>query len=369
LGVILLLIGIVSTALPAGPIIVGYSQPGECNQANIDAARNGVNVMIWFAIKMIASDLGQPVIEGGPDFNCVASVAKTLRDAKLNTTHLISVGGWGGPHISANFTAARWWQVWSDWNKNVVARPELDFNGFEGLDWDLEGANNANSPDNFFTVGVLDLMGEFSQLAKAAGYINSLAPPQSYLDYDTQSFDQSVLHAPSWEPNFSYQGHNTYAPVLAKYGTTTITQNGQLLAVPTFDFISIQLYESWSRANYLINKLKVPVGTYLTELVEGMIAGWQVDFSSDPQIGLKTQNVTVLSSQLVIGLANAWAGPRPAKCLLVYPEEAQAGYEALLAKKMQPKGFMFWDIQDEGKDVNGQPFYLAKGLNSFLKIR
>jgi chitinase len=281
----------------------------------------------------------------------------------------MSIGGWGAPHIADNFTAAQWWKVWLDWNKNVVARPEMGFNGFEGLDWDLEGSNTVSNPANFFTVNCLNLMGEISQLAKAAGYIVSMAPPQSYLDFDTRSFDQSVLHAPSWEPNFRYQGQNTYAPILAKYGTTSITRNGQFQAVPTFDFISIQLYESWSRANYFINKLNVPVATYLMELVQGMISGWEVDFSSDPSIGLKTQNVTVLKSQLVIGLANAWAGPRPAQCLLVYPDEAQTAWEELKGKNMLPKGFMFWDIQDEGKDVDGKPFYLAKGLNNFMGIR
>jgi hypothetical protein len=212
-------------------------------------------------------------------------------------------------------------------------------------------------------------MGEVSQLAKAAGYIVSLVPPQSYLDYDTRNFDQSVLHAPSWEPTFRYQGYNTYAPVLAKYGTTSVIRNGQLEAVPTWDFISIQLYETYSRANNEINNLKVPVATYLAELVQEMNSGWEVDFTNDPQIGLKTQNVSVPHSQLVIGFANAWAGPRPGKTLLVYPDEAQTAWEELVAKNMQPKGFMFWDIQDEGKDVDGKPFYLSKGLNNFLKIR
>jgi len=355
--------------LPRGPLIVGYSQYGKCNQMNIDAARNGVNVIIWFAINMVSNNQGEPVIEGGPDYTCVANVAKTLRDSNLNTTHLMSIGGWSAPHISTNFTAAQWWQVWLDWNKNVVARPDLGFNGFDGLDWDLEGTDNVNSPINFFTVEVLNLMGQISQLAKLEHYVVSMAPPQSYLDVGTNQFDQSVTHIPSWEPNFPYQGFNTYAPVLAKYGITEVTRNGQKEAVQTFDFISIQLYEGWARSNYMVNNKHVPVPTYLMDLVDQMEKGWEVDFSSDPAIGLKTQNVSVSSDQLVIGLANGWVGPRPSKSLLVYPQEAQTAYEALSPQGKAPRGFMFWDIQDEGRSVNGVPLYLAKGLNSFLKIR
>jgi chitinase len=361
----------VSASLPPGPIIVGYSQEGACNEQNIDAAVSGVNVIIWFSINMISRN-GSPVIIGGPNYDCVASVIKTIRDLNLTTTHLMSIGGWGSPHISTSFTAAEWWKTWLDWNKNIVARPDMGFNGFEGLDWDLEGNNDINNSDNFFTTEVLNLMGEISQLAKQAGYIVSMAPPQSYLDDGTNDFDQSVLHNPSWEANFPYQGWNTYAPILVKYGTTQITspQDGSLLAtVPTFDFISIQLYEGWSRSNYLINNQKMPVATYLTGLVNQMVRGWQVDFSKDTAIGIKTQNVSVSLDQLVIGLANAWAGPRPAKCLLVYPAEAQTAWEALKSQGKTPRGFMFWDIQDEGKLVNGTPFYLAKGLNSFMKIR
>eukprot|EP00966_Prymnesium_polylepis_P268164 6195130-Prymnesium_polylepis.1 len=33
------------------------------------------------------------------------------------------------------------------------------------------------------------------------------------------------------------------------------------------------------------------------------------------------------------------------------------------------RGFMFWDIADEGDLVDGSPLFLAQGLNSFLKVR
>lgn len=34
-----------------------------------------------------------------------------------------------------------------------------------------------------------------------------------------------------------------------------------------------------------------------------------------------------------------------------------------------PRGFGFWNIDDEGREVDGSAFELTKGLNSFLRIR
>jgi len=250
-----------------------------------------------------------------------------------------------------------------------VAKPELGFDGFEGIDWDLEGNDVVNSPWNYFTVEVLNLMGEISQLAKRDGYIVTIAPAQSYLDVDTNLFDRSCSHVAPWQPDFPYHGHNTYAPILAKYGNTQITNpDGLIQTVPTFDFISIQLYEGWSRANNVINN-NMPAANYIVQLVEKLLAGWEINFSSDPDMGIETQRMRVVPTQLVIGLANGWAGPRPDKFLLVYPEEARQAYEILQARGLTPRGFMFWSILDEGTPVNGDPLYLAKDLNSFLKIR
>jgi len=233
----------------------------------------------------------------------------------------------------------------------------------------MEGNDIVSSPWNRFSVEVLNLMGEISQLAKRDGYIVTIAPAQSYLDVETNLFDRDCTHVAPWKPDFPYHGHNTYAPILAKYGSTQITHpNGQTQIVPTFDFISIQLYEGWSRANNVINN-HMSAADYIVDLVEKMLEGWEINFSSDPDIGIETQRVRVIPTQLVIGLANGWAGPRPEKFLLVYGDEARQAYEILTARGIAPRGFMFWSIFDEGTLVNGVPLYLAKDLNSFLKIR
>ena len=70
----------------------------------------------------------------------------------------------------------------------------------------------------------------------------SMVPAQSYLDESSSSFNPSLLNAyADWKPNFTYHGRNCYAYVLA--------------AAPpsTFDLVTIQLYESWSRADQAFN--------------------------------------------------------------------------------------------------------------------
>ena len=72
-----------------------------------------------------------------------------------------------------------------------------------------------------------------------------------------------------------------------------------------------------------------------------------------------------------IGLANGWADG--VKSLRVWPEEAAAAYAALgaLSPSLQPRGFMFWDIADEGMVPQGtdKEMWMAQGLNEFLHTR
>lgn len=216
----------------------------------------------------------------------------------------------------------------------------------------------------------------------------SLVPPESYLDPTTSLYDRSLLHAyPEWQPNFTYHGHNAYALMVSKYGNTTVTTASTAddaaaaapTVVPTFDFVSIQLYESWSHADYNVSGAppaqRQTAAQYLINWVPRVINGWFVDFSSDPASNWPSQNVSLAPSQLVIGLANGWAGgpaggPAP-KSILIMPEDAGTAYAALEAVGMAPRGFVFWDITDEGDVPPGQsqPLYLSAGINAFLKTR
>jgi hypothetical protein len=125
-----------------------------------------------------------------------------------------------------------------------------------------------------------------------------------------------VNYAAPWKPDFFYHGKNTYAYSLAKYPTTELA-NGHV--VPTFDFVSVQLYEGYSRANDVINEQGVAPSDYIADVVRAMNQGWDIHFGEEG--GLGTQNMRVAHTQLIVGLANAWASPLPGdKFLLILPE-------------------------------------------------
>jgi len=172
---------------------------------------------------------------------------------------MVTVGGWGAPDPVTTFSASEMWLAWKEWNKEVDAAGLPG--GFDGIDWDMEGANDPEASSNVLTIEMLDLVGEMSQMAQIDGYIVSIVPPESYLDTTTSAFDMSLLHPYSeWEGivDFYYHGHNCYAYLIAKYGSTTLSDT----IVDTFDIISIQLYESYTHMEYNISA--APVATRQT---------------------------------------------------------------------------------------------------------
>lgn len=355
--------------LPSGPLALGYPSDQECDQKVITAAQQGLNVIIWSFITLGADANGNPIVDtsDAPDLDCVANVSSTLKAMGLATTHMISAGGWGAPHPAVTNDPAAVYQSWKDWNENIVARN--GFPGFDGIDWDMEGANSPSSPTNAFTVACLDTVGIFSQMAKADGYIVSIVPPESYFDVSTSVFDRSLLHAYSdCETTFTYHGHNAYTYLQSRYGTLP----GKSSAL-TYDFISVQLYESYSHAWCNITgatgRTPQPAADYLAAYIPQLYSGWTVDFSSDPALNWPSQKVSVAQTQLVIGLANGWSDG--SRALLIWPAFVGEAYARLSAQGLAPRGFMFWDIGDEGKVPGGysEPLYLAAGLNAFLHTR
>ena len=117
--------------LPSGPIIAGYATrcssaaTGDGDANVLQAARSGVNVVIWFASNLATTGGpdARPRVETGLDFDCIARTALTLRREQLQTTHMISIGGWDAPHPNTTWTGADWWNAWAAWNAAVVARP------------------------------------------------------------------------------------------------------------------------------------------------------------------------------------------------------------------------------------------------------
>lgn len=190
-----------------------------------------------------------------------------------------------------------------------------------------------------------------------------MAPPQSYMNFDNSHFSRFVnLTEPdrAWHPEFHYFGANIYSYLLAKYGEYV-------------DFVSMQLYESYSLAAMAVYHEKIAPEDYLVSYIEDLVVRQQskyyVDFSRDPEMNMQGQHVYFPLSKLVIGLANGWAADSSnEKHIYISPEQVETAYKALqsLSKgDLTPRGFMFWTIEEEG--ANG--VYLARGLRRVLGLR
>lgn len=360
--------------LPSGPLNMGYVSSCDPDKIN-HAVKTGLNVLFWFSIDLVDTD-GKPGIVPNPvqplpDLACIAKVAALLQTQGYQTSHLVTVGGWGAIHPVTIFSAADMWENFKEWNQNVVARAGFP-TGFDGIDWDLEGANNATDPANQLPVAVLDLVGQISQLAQSDGFIVSMVPPESYLDPTTSLFDSSLLHPyPEWEHlvTFNYHGHNGYAYLIAKYGKTACVSCTEV--IDTFDIVSIQVYETYSHMDYNLTAAATlqSASNYLSHWIPRFQNGWYVDFASDPSFGLPSQVVFIKKTALCIGLANGWADNT--KTVLVLPAEAGLAYNALLATGMEPRGFVFWNVDSEGQVPPGHKdkLFMAAGINAFLHTR
>ena len=145
------------------------------------------------------------------------------------------------------------------------------------------------------------------------------------MDYTRPSFDRNLLHEyPEWQgiiPTFAYHGLNSYAYLLARYGRTDDAD--------TFDFITVQLYEGYSHAEYRCSIEKALPSQVLIDFVTAMQTGYSIDFSSDSDLHYPhTVSIQVPGTKLVVGLANGWAGD--GKFLLIYPEEVSQSLSLLL---------------------------------------
>jgi len=338
-------------------VIVGYAK--TCSDNVIESVRNGINVLIWYFIHFEAkSDHDNnlyPVVMGNPTGENLEVINACIH--KLDglgyddIVHLVSFGGWNGRHLDTRFTAVELYESWKSWDGGSV---------FHGIDWDLEGHDNLNSPRNVFSIECLERMGEMSELAKQDGYLVSITPAESYLDFSTEKFSRYVnLSYPNddWHQDFLYHGSNVYAYILAKYEKS-------------IDMISIQLYESYTHAAYNITQLGMNPVKYLTNYISSLVKeeygdkhGYMVHFD-DELIDFKRQFVHVPLNKLVIGLANGWA-LNSNKHYFFNPQHVGEAYKWLRQNKLVIRGFMFWCVELEGENS----VYLTPGLNQFMKIR
>ncbi|CAJ1942350.1 unnamed protein product [Cylindrotheca closterium] len=325
-------------------VIVGYSHLCDDGKAET-AIRDGVNVLIW-SFMGIDSRTGAT---GNLNLECIRKLISDMDEEGYDdTVHLVSFGGWDGQHLDETIDAKVWFHIWRQEVGTI----------FHGLDFDLEGNDDLSSPRNEFSLETLDMMGRICQLAKQDGFIVSMAPPQSYLDISTSRFSRFVnLTHPDrhWHSDFQYFGANVYAHTLAKYGDYV-------------DLVQIQFYESYARAAMEVLYHKISPEGYLSfynlHLV-GKNETFLVNFESDPLVGLPSQDVALPLSKLVWGFGNGWVDTPNDKNVYFPPDSIAAAYNALKELRIEPRGFMFWCVGEEGR--NG--VYYAKALNEVLHIR
>lgn len=358
----------VRRALPR-KMLIGYGH--NCENVR-KAVKDGVNVVIWVFLDIVAVEEGSSMhrellesseksssysrtraeIRTDLDLEKVRDLINELdKDGYSDVIHMVSFGGWNGPHLDPKLSALDWYAGWKDSVASEI---------FFGIDWDLEGNDDLTKSTNVFTIECLEKMGQVSRLMKEDGYIVGMAPPQSYMNFDGQHFSRYVnLTVPNrpWHSEFHYFGANVYSYLLAKWGDF-------------IDFVSMQLYESYSLAAMAVYHDNMPPEDYLVSYVQDLVVERQskfyVDFSQDKAVNMKGQLVELPLSKLVIGLSNGWAAdPENIKHIYISPAQCQAAYERLKSSEdgnLTPRGFMFWTIEEEGtRDV-----YLARDLHKFL---
>jgi hypothetical protein len=335
-------------------VLVSYTT--KCSPKVEHAVRSGVNVVIWAFCEMtstpsledamgtVTTTTTTTTTMSSKNVQCICRfdrdcakemITKLDAEGYHDVVHLVSFGGWNGPHLPTHkWTAENMYHAWHEQCGNI----------FHGVDWDLEGQDRLDSPTNIFSKPCLDCMGRFSELAKQDGYIIGMAPPQSYLDVDTSSFSRRVNltdDTREWHNDFHYFGANVYAYLLSKYGTF-------------IDFVSIQFYESYSRAGMEIYHHKKDHDEYLYMYVHKLAIDQQgsffVDFEQDLSLNYSSGYVNFPLSKLVLGLANGWAPAAGAdtvditndKVCYFDPKQITKAWKKLVEAQLSPRGLMYW---------------------------
>jgi hypothetical protein len=160
-------------------MLIGYGT--NCEHVR-KAVQDGVNVVIWAFLDIVAatSDAGghdqsthRELLESSVEDLNRYNRGKIKTDLDLlgirqliqeldqsgyeHVIHLVSFGGWNGPHLDTQLSAEEWYRCWKESETGSI---------FHGIDWDLEGHDDLNRPTNFFTISCLDKMGDISHMMK-----------------------------------------------------------------------------------------------------------------------------------------------------------------------------------------------------------
>lgn len=341
------------------PIIIGYASNAKSGKTE-QAIRDGANVIIWSFLHLELDDDNDTTsqqqqqkaeqADGKIGTQLDLEQIRTIRDKYEHVIHLAAFGGWNGPHPPGSMTGKQWFEVFLHFNK---ANGHL----FDGIDWDYEGHDDLKSPTAKFTLDTLDVMVDFSLEAKKHDIIVSMAPAESYLDasinpgsidgkfsldldlpprawasdrYHASAEDVELIQS----KGFSHAGRQCYAYVLAKAG------------MDTFDWISIQFYESYSPFAHDAHRRKLDQLDALMIRIHRLIEGYKV---TDLPLESSEYEIKVPASKLVLGIANKWADGL--KVCKVESSSVKTAYESTLEKYGEGfLGVMFWTIEEEGED-------------------
>jgi Glycosyl hydrolase family 1 len=150
-------------------VLLGYGS--DCDKVR-QAVNDGVNIVIWAFIdihveakspkssasQMKRSALQQHIsVQTKLNLTAVRDLIDELNANGYNDVlHFVSIGGWNGPHLDPELSAAQWYDTFR------IAVGDM----FHGIDWDLEGNDEMSSSNNVFTFDCMNKMGEISRLAK-----------------------------------------------------------------------------------------------------------------------------------------------------------------------------------------------------------
>lgn len=156
------------------------------------------------------------------------------------------------------------------------------------------------------------------------------------------SFSLPALPDGSQPPRaFPYRCHHDFACSAYIFSRYNKAPAGAGYTTPTFDWVAVQLYESFAHALYNTTVGGQSAADYLTAYIPTLSDNhWMVQFSSFPGVKWPSQVVSLNRTQVVIGLANAWTDG--SRALLIMPDQVGTAYTRLQAKGQQPRGFAFW---------------------------
>ena len=118
----------------------------------------------------------------------------------------------------------------------------------------------------------------------------------------------------------------------------------------------------------MYSREKKDFGSILTKYINAYERGYEVDFTMEKGSGLEKVQIKIPKEKIVIGLANAWATKQ---FIFIDEDSILQGYKDLKRDGLDCRGFMYWDIADEGKihpdDKEKKEFYMSKVLNKLFE--